>query len=136
MTQRLAQLTRAYRLAENEQGRLVRERSGISLRELAATIGTNMGELSRWERGIARPRAPVALRWPEAIEVISAELDQVKAHTPSRPARASSRESAPPAPTVVARRPERESHGAHKRSLINPDQDARPRGPHGKNNTR
>jgi transcriptional regulator with XRE-family HTH domain len=73
-TDRLARLARAYRLSEGEAGRLVREGSGISLRELATTIGTNMGELSRWERGLARPRADFALRWLEAVEAIRSEL--------------------------------------------------------------
>jgi transcriptional regulator with XRE-family HTH domain len=73
-TERLAQLATAYRLAEGGRGRAVRERSGISLREMAATIGTNMGELSRWERGLVRPRADFALRWLQAVEAIRSAL--------------------------------------------------------------
>ena len=64
----------AYRLTEREQGRLLRERSGVSLRQMAEAIGTNPGELSRWERGIARPRTRSALRWIAAVETLRAEL--------------------------------------------------------------
>jgi transcriptional regulator with XRE-family HTH domain len=74
--ERIARLTRALRLAADEQGRRVREQSGISLRELATFIGTSHGELSRWERGVSRPRPTVALRWLEAVESIRSALDE------------------------------------------------------------
>jgi transcriptional regulator with XRE-family HTH domain len=80
-TDRLARLTRAYRLGRPlsegsgmSLGRHLRERSGVSLRELARVIGVNQGELSNWERGNARPRTEFALKWLRAVEAIEAEL--------------------------------------------------------------
>ena len=66
-------LARARRLAEDDQARRLRESAGISLRDLASAIGTNPGELSRWERGLSRPRAISAIRWLRACEVIRSE---------------------------------------------------------------
>jgi DNA-binding XRE family transcriptional regulator len=78
---RLARLTRAYRLGRPldetsnvSLGRLLRQQSGVSLREMARVIGVNQGELSNWERGNARPRAELALKWLAAVEAIEAEL--------------------------------------------------------------
>ena len=70
----LPQLSRAYRLTEGGTGRQVREAAGISLRQLAGALGTNQGELSRWERGISRPRPQRALAWLRAVELLRAEL--------------------------------------------------------------
>jgi len=69
----LPKLTRAYRLGDHEEGRGVREEAGISLRTLAGALGTNQGELSRWERGITRPRPASALAWLRAVELLRAE---------------------------------------------------------------
>jgi transcriptional regulator with XRE-family HTH domain len=80
--ERLARLVRAYQLAEHEKGRLIREQAGITLQELAARIGTNISELSRWERRKARPRAACALRWLEAIEVIQSARGNLLAEKP------------------------------------------------------
>jgi len=41
---------------------------------MAAVIGCNQGEVSRWERGLSRPREKYALRWLGAIEAIEVEL--------------------------------------------------------------
>ncbi|MDA8314741.1 MAG: helix-turn-helix domain-containing protein [Actinomycetota bacterium] len=81
MTRELAQLTRAYRLSSTGEGRQIREESGISLRLLARTIGVNQGELSRWERGVARPRPGSAVRWLRAVDTIRTELDRVRGHS-------------------------------------------------------
>lgn len=70
----LPNLARAYRLTNDENGRAVREASGISLRTMAGALGTNPGELSRWERGITRPRPASALAWLDAVELLRAEL--------------------------------------------------------------
>lgn len=73
-TDALRILTRARRLADAEAGRRLREAAQIGLRDLAAAIGTNPGELSRWERGLARPRVDSAIRWLEACDAIRSEL--------------------------------------------------------------
>lgn len=72
--ERLARLTRAYRLADAAEGRMLRERAGVSLREMAAALDVNPGDLSRWERNVVRPRANAALRWLDACEAIQSEL--------------------------------------------------------------
>jgi transcriptional regulator with XRE-family HTH domain len=73
-TSQLVRLAQAYRLIEAENGRSLREESGVSLRQMAAALGTNPGELSRWERGISRPRTANALRWLDAVEAIAEGL--------------------------------------------------------------
>jgi transcriptional regulator with XRE-family HTH domain len=73
-THYLISLMRARRLADDQRGRLVREMSGISLRELARIIEANEGQLSKWERGMSKPRPATALRWLEAIDAIDAAL--------------------------------------------------------------
>jgi DNA-binding transcriptional regulator YiaG len=70
----LQRLARANRLAQTGEARVIRERSGVSLRTLAAALGTNPGELSRWERGHSRPRPGSALRWLREVEKLRAEL--------------------------------------------------------------
>ncbi len=72
--QPLHRLVEARQLARGQEGRRIREAAQIGLRDLAAAIGTNAGELSRWERGLARPRAVSALRWLEAIEIVRTQL--------------------------------------------------------------
>jgi transcriptional regulator with XRE-family HTH domain len=73
-SQRLARLTRAYRLAEGQHGRLIRERAGLSLREMAGALGVSPADLSRWERHLVRPRPRAALQWLKACDAIRFEL--------------------------------------------------------------
>lgn len=68
----LPKLVQALRLGETGRGRRVRERSGISVRQLALALGVNQADLSRWERGLSRPRSVSALRWLEAVETLDA----------------------------------------------------------------
>lgn len=79
----VGQLARANRLARTGEARAIRERSGVSLRTLAEALGTNPGELSRWERGLARPRPSSALRWLGEIENLRAELLRETATPPA-----------------------------------------------------
>ena len=65
-----APLVLARRLARDGSGRATRERSGLSIRELARVIGVDVATLSRWERGEARPRGEAALQWLEACKAI------------------------------------------------------------------
>ncbi|MHB1777516.1 MAG: helix-turn-helix domain-containing protein [Acidimicrobiales bacterium] len=68
----LPRLVEALRLGGTGRGRRVRERSGLSLRQLAVALGVNAGDLSRWERDLARPRPASALRWLDAVETLDA----------------------------------------------------------------
>lgn len=76
MTPQLRRLVRARGLAENEKGRLLRERAGLSLRDVAAGIGTDVGTLSRWERGLSRPRPGHAAAWLRVYDQILTELGE------------------------------------------------------------
>lgn len=71
-TPRLVRLARANRLVQGE-GRLLRERAGVSLREMASILRVNPGDLSRWERGM-RPRPDAALRWLKACDELKSVL--------------------------------------------------------------
>lgn len=66
----LVALARARRFALSGQGRTIRVATGISLREMARELQVAPGVLSRWERGICKPRGDAALRW----EVLLLEL--------------------------------------------------------------
>jgi DNA-binding transcriptional regulator YiaG len=54
-------------------GRRLREGLGVSLDELAAAMGVNGSQLSRWERGLASPRPKGALRWLAALDELLGE---------------------------------------------------------------
>ena len=62
----LLELTRA-RLA-GSRGRVIREASGLSLRDMAAEIGVNPATLARWERGKFLPRRSAAIRWARLLD--------------------------------------------------------------------
>lgn len=63
----LAELVRARRLAHGNARRL-RLQADVSVREMAEAVGVTPGQLSRWERGLSRPRGKTALRWYAAVE--------------------------------------------------------------------
>lgn len=48
--------------------RAIREKAGLSLRELARHIQVDSTSLSSYERGIARPSPEVAIRWYRALQ--------------------------------------------------------------------
>jgi transcriptional regulator with XRE-family HTH domain len=62
-------------LARSGEARRLRERSGLSLREVASEIGVDASSLSRWETGATAPRAKAALRWAAVLLPIT--LDAV-----------------------------------------------------------
>ncbi|HKH88624.1 MAG TPA: helix-turn-helix transcriptional regulator [Acidimicrobiales bacterium] len=68
-------LIRGRRLADDGRGRRLRERAGLSVSELAHALGVDVGTLSRWETGKAKPRPESALRWASACEAIERELE-------------------------------------------------------------
>jgi DNA-binding transcriptional regulator YiaG len=63
----LTKLVTARRLARTGEGRRIRERADLTVKELAAAAGIDTGTLHRWEDGRTTPRAPAALRWVDAL---------------------------------------------------------------------
>jgi transcriptional regulator with XRE-family HTH domain len=62
----LLRVTRARELAG--VGRLVRERAGLTLGEVAHVVGCSPSTVIRWERGETRPAGARAVRYAELIE--------------------------------------------------------------------
>lgn len=58
------------RLARSGEARKLRQRSRVSLREMASEIGVDPSSLSRWETGETAPRAEAAFRWATALLAI------------------------------------------------------------------
>ena len=68
----LARRRRSRTLPPPAVRRLLRARAGISIRQLAATIGVSPAAVSRWETGLRTPRGT-------ALETYSAALDRLAA---------------------------------------------------------
>lgn len=62
-------------LAVTGEARARRESLHIGLRELALAIGVSPSALSRWENRINLPRGDHALRWADALGVLSLKQD-------------------------------------------------------------
>jgi transcriptional regulator with XRE-family HTH domain len=54
-------------LAASGKARALRETRRIGLRELARVIGASPSAVSRWENGVNRPRAAIALKWATVL---------------------------------------------------------------------
>lgn len=70
-------LMRGRSLAHSGRGKELRELAGLSLREFAGLLDVDPATLSRWERGVARPRRYAAARWLRACREIERELGNV-----------------------------------------------------------
>jgi len=84
MTRRdLLLLTEARNLATSGRAGAIRERAGLSLREIADGCGASPTTVYRWERGERQPRGRPAIRWALLLH----ELDQhvTKEVTPTIP---------------------------------------------------
>jgi len=68
MEKRSVAVSRVRLLARTGEARRIRERSLLSVGEIAREIGVSASSLSRWETGTTTPRASVALRWAEVLE--------------------------------------------------------------------
>lgn len=66
----LREITEARRL-DPAAARALRIAAGVGLREMASAIGVVPSTLSRWERGLRRPRSAAAVRWAEAVRNIA-----------------------------------------------------------------
>ena len=71
----LGRLADARRVAFSGAGRQIRRSAGLSLSELAAVIGVHKSTLSRWERGLDRPRTDAAIRYEEALRETLLAID-------------------------------------------------------------
>ncbi len=60
-------MVRGRRLAKSGQGRALRERAGVSARELAAVLEVDPKTLIEWERGVATPRQINATRYAKIL---------------------------------------------------------------------
>ena len=64
----LGELAEARRTTRNPAVcRVWREDAGVSLTEMAASIPCSPAALSRYERGLRRPRSDLALAWAAAL---------------------------------------------------------------------
>ncbi|HEV2797001.1 MAG TPA: helix-turn-helix domain-containing protein [Nocardioides sp.] len=62
-----AHLAEARDLARNGQGRRVRERSGVSLEELAAAVGVSVVDVMAWELGEREPDGAAAVDYVRVV---------------------------------------------------------------------
>ena len=69
----LDELLEALDLARDGRGRALREHADISLRTLASILTVDPATLSRWERGLTKPRGEAAGRWAQACRRITEE---------------------------------------------------------------
>jgi transcriptional regulator with XRE-family HTH domain len=75
MSEEITRLLKARWFGTSGEGRRLRERAGLSLREEAEAIGVDPATLARWELGLCRPRTDAALRW----EALLSQLQQAAA---------------------------------------------------------
>jgi DNA-binding XRE family transcriptional regulator len=66
-------IARGRRLARTGTGRLIRENAGVSVRQLAASLGINPSAVSRWERGERVPSGRHAERYALLLEQLGRE---------------------------------------------------------------
>ncbi len=72
---RALRLAAVRELAETGRLRERRLRSRLSLAEVAEAVGTTAATVSRWERGLRKPRGEAAIRYLDLLE----QLDQSEA---------------------------------------------------------
>jgi DNA-binding transcriptional regulator YiaG len=60
---RTLQLARARALAKSGDALRIRQRAGLSIRDLAGELDVWPSTVNRWERGERVPRGEAALRW-------------------------------------------------------------------------
>ena len=63
----LEKVSEIRNLALKGKARQIRERSRLSLRDMAEVVGVNHSSLSRWETGESMPRPAAALRWARIL---------------------------------------------------------------------
>lgn len=73
LEQLLAEARLRGSLPEPSLRRLVRERSGLSKRDVAEALGVSLAAVCRWENGRRYPRRAVAARYAELLNRLSRE---------------------------------------------------------------
>lgn len=66
----LVEEIRAARLPDPENRRRIRDRAGVSLREMARLLGVAPMTVLRWEHGQAKPRRANAASYRELLDVL------------------------------------------------------------------
>lgn len=67
---RVVELSRIRSLARSGSARTVRLAAGLSLAEIAATVGVTSSAVFRWENGERAPHGDAALRYGELLEAL------------------------------------------------------------------
>ena len=68
----LVKVSRARQLLGSGEGRRMREKARLSLREMADMIGIDHSSLARWETGESLPGREPAQRWHDAMRSLGA----------------------------------------------------------------
>jgi transcriptional regulator with XRE-family HTH domain len=69
----VVELARVRALARNGTARTIRVAAGISLGELAKSVGVDRSTILRWESGERRPRGAAALRYAQTVRDLLGE---------------------------------------------------------------
>lgn len=70
----LVDLAYARRVAADGTARSIRKRAGLSEAEEGAAVGVAGPTISRWERGVRRPRGVAAIRWARLLRRLDRNL--------------------------------------------------------------
>jgi transcriptional regulator with XRE-family HTH domain len=65
------EIARARELVRSGRARVIRERAGLSLSEMARSTGDNVSTIARWEAGERSPRGEVAKRYARLLRELS-----------------------------------------------------------------
>jgi DNA-binding transcriptional regulator YiaG len=65
------ELARVRHLAETGAARAIREAADVSLAEAAAPVRVDRSTISKWERGLRRPRGEAAIRYLRLLEELA-----------------------------------------------------------------
>jgi transcriptional regulator with XRE-family HTH domain len=63
-------------LARSGQARELRVDNELSLADVASAVGSTRATISRWERGLRRPRGEVALRYGALLVALGRRLEE------------------------------------------------------------
>lgn len=61
------------------EARAIRLAAGLTVGDMARALGVTPGAVSRWERGLARPRGDAALRWHAVLSALRSLVGEVGA---------------------------------------------------------
>ncbi len=75
----LLELSRLRSLTRTGRAREIREAAGLSIGEVAASLGVSVPAVWRWERDLRTPRGEAALRYARLLE----ELRELQAEVPA-----------------------------------------------------